>query len=76
MLRLKDLREDKDMTQKQISEVINVSQVAYSYYEIEKREIDLKSLKTLALFYETSADYILGLTNEKKPYPRKKTIEK
>lgn len=72
MLRLKDLREDKDLTQTQISKILNVSQVAYSYYEIEKREIDLKSLKKLALFYDTSTDYILGLTNIKQPYPRKK----
>lgn len=71
MLRLRDLREDKDLTQKQIAEIINVSQVAYSYYEIEKREIDLQSLKKLALFYNTSTDYILGLTNKKEPYPRR-----
>ena len=71
MLRLRDLREDKDLNQSQIAEIINVSQVAYSYYELEKREIDLQSLKKLALFYNTSTDYILGLTNKKEPYPRR-----
>lgn len=70
MLRLKDLREDKDLTQKEIAQIINVTQVAYSYYEIGKREIDLKSLKKLAEFYDTSVDYILGLTRTKKPYPK------
>lgn len=72
MLRLRDLREDRDLNQSQIAEIINVSQVAYSYYELEKREIDLNSLKKLALFYNTSIDYIVGLTNTKEPYPRKK----
>ncbi len=72
MLRLRDLREDKDMTQKEISQIINVSQVTYSYYEIEKRSIPINLLKKLACYYNTSIDYIVGLTNEKKPYPRKK----
>ena len=72
MLRLKDLREDKDLSQKEIAEILNVSQVAYSYYELEKREIDINSLKKLALFYNTSIDYIVGLTNNKEPYQRKK----
>lgn len=70
MLRLRDLREDKDLTQKQVAKIINVTQVAYSYYELGRREIDLKSLKKLAIFYNTSVDYILGLTKEKKPYSR------
>ncbi len=50
MNRLKDLREDRDLKQKDIAKIINVSQVAYSYYELEKREIDLTSLKILANF--------------------------
>lgn len=72
MLRLRDLREDKDLSQKEIAKILNVSQVAYSYYELEKREIDINSLKKLALFYNTSIDYIVGLTNNKEPYQRKK----
>ena len=72
MNRLKDLREDRDLKQKDIAKIINVSQVAYSYYELEKREIDLTSLKILAKFYNTSIDYILCETNEIKPYPKNK----
>ena len=72
MLRLKDLREDKDLSQNDIAKVINVSQVTYSYYELGKRQIDINSLKKLALFYNTSVDYIIGLTNICKPYPRNK----
>ncbi len=70
MLRLKDLREDKDLTQADIAKVLNVTQAAYSYYEAEKRMIPLNLLKDLAIFYNTSCDYILGLTNKKEPYPR------
>ena len=69
MLRLKDLREDRDLNQTEVAKIINVSQVAYSYYELERREIDINSLKILAKFYHTSIDYIVGLTNQKEPYP-------
>ena len=74
MLRLKDLREDKDLTQKEVANLINVSQVGYSYYELEKREIDINSLKILAKFYHTSIDYIVGLTNQKDPYPENEKV--
>lgn len=70
MNRLRDLREDKDITQKEIANKFNIDQSNYSKYELEKIEIPLKLLKDLALFYNTSVDYILGLTNEIKPYPR------
>lgn len=69
--RIRSLREDSDLSQKQISEFLNVSQVAYSYYEINKREIPLNSLCKLADFYNTSTDYLLYRTNEKKPYNKK-----
>ena len=72
MNRLKDLREDKDMLQKDIAKIINISQTNYSKYELEKIEIPNKILIKLALFYNTSIDFILGLTNETKPYPRSK----
>jgi len=72
MNRLRDLREDKDLTQKEIANKFNVDQSNYSKYELEKIEIPLKLLKDLALFYNTSTDYILGLTNEVNPYPRSK----
>ncbi len=72
MLRLRDLREDKDMSQEQLGKILNVSQAAYSYYESEKRSLTLEMAGKLALYFNTSIDYIVGLTNEKKPYPRNK----
>lgn len=67
--RIKDLREDRDLTQAYIANLLNISQVAYSYYEIGKRSIPLQLLCTLADFYNTSIDYLLYRTNEVKPYP-------
>ena len=51
--RIKDLREDNDLTQKDLSKMLNISQVAYSYYEINKRSIPLEVLSQLADFYKT-----------------------
>ena len=68
--RLKGLREDKDLLQKDIAKVLNVTQVAYSCYEIGRRQIPVDALIKLALFYDTSIDYLLGLTDERKPYPK------
>lgn len=72
MNRLRDLRQDKDMLQKDISKILEMSQTGYSQYETETNDIPTEILKKLAIFYNTSIDYILCLTNEKKPYPRKK----
>lgn len=69
--RIRDLREDLDITQSQISRFLNISQVAYSYYEICKREIPLDLLCKLADYYNTSVDYLLYRTDEIKPYPKK-----
>lgn len=69
--RIRDLREDKDLTQKQIGQVLNMSQTGYNQYEIGKNDIPTKILIELANFYNTSTDYLLGLTDETKPYPRK-----
>ena len=66
--RIKDLREDKDLTQQEISQFLNVSQVAYSYYELNKRSIPLEILCRLADFYNTSIDYLLYRTNNCNPY--------
>lgn len=68
--RLKEIREDRDLTQKQISKVLNISQVVYSRYETGIRLIPIDKLVKLAEFYEVSLDYILGLTDEIKPYPK------
>ncbi len=70
MNRLKEIREDKNMKQADVSKLLNVSQVAYSYYEIEKIQIPIDILKKLATMYDTSIDYLLYLTDEKKPYPK------
>ena len=70
--RIKILREDHDLTQKQLSSLLNISQVAYSYYELEKRSIPLELLSKLADFYETSVDYLLYITDEYIPYPKVK----
>ena len=69
--RIRNLREDNDLTQKQLSKLLNISQVAYSYYELNKRNIPLELLCKLADFYNTSTDYLLYRTNEFLPYPKK-----
>ena len=66
--RIRDLRQDKDITHKEISKILNISQVAYSYYELGKRNIPLDILMKLADFYHTSTDYILCRTNNPSPY--------
>ncbi len=66
--RLKELREDNDYTQNYISMVTNMKQPQYARYESGKRDLPLDTLITLAELYDTSADYILNLTDDKKPY--------
>lgn len=66
--RLKEIREDHDLTQAQISKFLNMSQTGYSKYETGENDIPTKILIELAKFYKTSVDYILELTNEIKPY--------
>ena len=68
--RIKNLREDKALTQKEVGRILNMSQTGYNQYEIGRNDIPTKVLIDLANFYNTSTDYILGLTNEIKPYPR------
>ena len=70
--RLKDFREDKDISQKKMAEILNVAQTTYSDYELGKINIPLNTLKKLALFFDTSIDYLLELTDVSKPSPRKK----
>lgn len=73
--RIRDLREDADLLQKDIAIKLNCSQVCYSYYEIGKRDIPTEVLIKLATFYNTSIDYLLGVTDEKTPYPRSKSVK-
>ena len=70
-MRLKDLREDLDITQKAIAEYLHIKQNTYSQYENGQRQIPLDMLIALAKYYKTSTDYILELTDIKKPYPKK-----
>ncbi len=67
MNRIRDLREDRDFTQSEIAAVINTTQQQYSKIETGKADISGEKLKRLALFYNVSADYILGLSDEEKP---------
>ena len=62
--RLRDLRVDKDLKQKDLAEYLNCTQVAYSRYELGKRDIPTEVLIALAKFYNTTTDYILGLTDD------------
>lgn len=70
--RLQDTREDKDLLQKQIAIILEITRQQYSLYESGKRMIPIDKLVKLANFYNTSTDYLLGLTDEIKPYPRNK----
>lgn len=74
--RIRNLRDDKDLTQAQVAAAINCGQRAYSYYERGSRDLPSDILIQLALFHDTSIDYILGMTDIKKPYPRKKNNAK
>ncbi len=67
--RIKDLREDADLLQKDMAAYLKCSQVCYSYYELGQRDIPTDILIKLARYYNTSTDYLLGLTDERRPYP-------
>lgn len=69
--RLRDLREDRDLSQQQVADFLDMKQPQYSRYERGLRDIPTDILIRLAAYYKTSADYILGLTDERKPYPHK-----
>lgn len=70
-MRLRDLREDHDLTQKALADYLHVRQNTYSQYETGQRQLPLDALVQLAEFFHTSADYILGLTDVSRPYPRR-----
>jgi DNA-binding helix-turn-helix protein len=71
--RLRDLREDKDLLQKDIAEILGITQTVYSRYERGFQTIPVAHLLKLADFYDTSTDYILGRTNNRAPYERRHT---
>lgn len=70
-MRLRDMREDRDLTQKELSEAINITQRSYSYYERGDHIIPPEVLCRLADYYHTSVDYLLGRTSNPTPYPKK-----
>ncbi len=69
-MRLKDIREDRDITQKNIAEYLHIRQNTYSQYETGARQIPIDVLIKLAVYFDTSTDYILGLTDVETSYPR------
>ncbi len=69
--RIRNLREDKDLSQQDMAQYLHCSQVCYSHYETGKRYIPTAVLIALAEFHNTSVDYLLGRTPEKRPYPKK-----
>ena len=69
--RIRDLRNDKELTQVDIAKILGMSQTGYSKYETGENDIPTQILIKLADFYKTSTDYILGRTNNFAPYPKK-----
>ena len=65
-MRLKELREDSDLTQKAVADYLHIKQNTYSQYENGQRQLPLECLVALATLYKTTTDYILGLTDKKK----------
>ena len=68
--RLKEIRNDKDLKQEDIAKILKITQVQYSRYETGIRVIPIYHLEKLAKFYGTSVDYLIGLTDERKPYSK------
>lgn len=68
--RLRELREENNLTQIQLSRELLIDQRSLSFYEIGKYEPNIDTIKRMSIFFNVSSDYLLGLTDEKKPYPR------
>ena len=68
--RIHDLREDNDFTQNTVATYLGIEQTTYSQYELGKRSLPIELVIELCKFYNVSADYLLGLTNKKKPFPK------
>ncbi len=66
--RLRDMREDKDLTQSQMADLLNIHQTTYSDYEIGKLNVPIEVFIKLAKFYGTSIDFLAGLTDDPTPY--------
>ncbi|MCM1529142.1 MAG: helix-turn-helix domain-containing protein [Alistipes sp.] len=74
--RIRDLREDSDLTQQQIADMLFINRRTYSSYEIGVRSIPTEILSSIADIFHTSTDYLIGRTDVKKPYPKKSQIGK
>ena len=70
IIRIKEIREDKDLTQKDIAKILNITQQQYSKYELGIRLFPIDKLCKLADFYNVSLDYLLCRTDERKPYSK------
>lgn len=68
--RLREIREDKSLTQSDIAKVLNTTQQQYSKYELGIQVLPLEKINILANYYNTSIDYLIGRTDERKPYPK------
>ena len=69
---LRALREDRDLSQKDMAQLLNIHQTTYSDYELGRLNVPISALVQLARFYGTSVDYLLDLTDVREPYPRKR----
>lgn len=69
-LKLRDLREDADIKQVEMAKILNCTQTCYSKWELEQRDIPIKTLIQIANYFNVSLDYVCGLTHEKKPFPK------
>ena len=67
---LRGLREDRDLSQKDMAELLHIHQTTYSDYELGRLNVPIHVLTALAEYFDTSVDYLLGLTNVREPYPR------
>lgn len=73
-VKIRELREDQDLSQKEFAQIIGMSQTGYSKYETGENDIPTGILIAIAKYYGTSVDYLLGLTDVKKPYPAKRQV--
>ena len=69
-MRIRDLREDADMTQAQVAEYLHIRQNTYSQYENGLRDIPINVLSSIADYYNTSVDFLIGRTDNFSPYPK------
>ncbi|MCI8966813.1 MAG: helix-turn-helix transcriptional regulator [Lachnospiraceae bacterium] len=69
IIRMRNLREDNDLTQQEIATVLGTSQTMYARYERGANELPIRHLITLAKYYDVTTDYLLGLTNIKSKFP-------